>query len=81
MIILVFVISAAVTGGLLALLARTQGIQHDGILFAIGVMGAGIQMVIILGAYLHHTSAKRVRQQLESLPEMKEPNAERISGR
>lgn len=55
LIYLMFVIAAAVTGGLVALAARTQGIEHEGILGAIGVIAGGIQMLILIGWYLHHT--------------------------
>ena len=81
MIIFAFVASAAVTGALLALLARTQGIDHTGILVAIGIIGAGVQMGLTLAFYLRHTSAQVARRNAEPLPEMQEPNSDRIHGR
>lgn len=81
MMIVAFVGSALVTGFFLALFARTQGLHHEGILIAIGIIGAGIQMIIILGAYLRHTSERARRQAAKALPELQEPNADRIDGR
>jgi hypothetical protein len=50
------VISAVVTGGLFAMAARlTMGIEHTGILVAIGVMGAGLQTIMLMAWYLFHT--------------------------
>ena len=55
MIILAFIASAAVTGVLIAVLARTLGVEHMGILIAIGVIAGGIQMLVLMVSYLHHT--------------------------
>lgn len=55
MIILVALVSACVTGGLLALGALTLGVQHQGILAAIGVIGGGLQMLILIVWYLRST--------------------------
>lgn len=53
--IFLFLASAVVTGGLVALAARTLGVEDAGILGAIGVIGGGIQMLILIGWYLHRT--------------------------
>jgi hypothetical protein len=80
MIITAFLASAAVTGFLLALFARTQGVDHNGILIALGIVGAGIQMAVLITWYLHHTSEKsQQRRRGELIRE--EPNGDRIDGR
>jgi hypothetical protein len=81
MIIFAFFLSALATGLLFALGARTQGIDHDGVLFAIGVIGAGLQMVLIMVWYLRHTSEKAQRARIEPLPSMEDPSLDRLDGR
>lgn len=55
----VFVISSVVTGALFALAARAMGLDHGGALFAIAVIGAGLQMLILISWYLHITRPNR----------------------
>jgi hypothetical protein len=81
MIIAAFIASAAITGLLLALFARTQGIHHSGILIALGIVGGGIQMVVMIAWYLHHTSEKEERRRRAQLSDMQEPSVDRIDGR
>jgi hypothetical protein len=60
MIYVVATLSALATGGLLALLFRvTTGIEHQGILFAIGILGGAIQWLLLIGWYLYHTRIKQ----------------------
>ena len=50
---LVALVSAAVTGGLMALLFRLlTGIEHSGILLAVGIIGAGLQTTLLMLWYL-----------------------------
>lgn len=80
MIIAMFIASSVVTGLLLALFARTQGIHHEAILAAITIVGAGIQATTLIAWYLHTTSEKR-RRAAKELAELEEPNLERLDGR
>jgi hypothetical protein len=50
--------SAIVTGGLFALMARLAGVEHNGILAAIAVMGGGIQLILLIVWFLYHTKAE-----------------------
>ena len=52
MIILAALAAACVTGALFALVARTQGIHHPGLLFAIGVIAAGVQLLVLIAWFL-----------------------------
>jgi hypothetical protein len=64
MVYVVAVISAAVTGALFALGFRTaSGIDHPGILFAVGIMGAGLQTALLLGWYLHYLRGRAAREE------------------
>jgi hypothetical protein len=59
MVYFVAALSAVATGGLLALMVRVMaGIEHAGILFAVGILGGAIQWLVLMGWYLHHTRAK-----------------------
>lgn len=56
MVIVLAILAAAITGGLFALMARTQGVDHTGILVAIAVIGGGLQMLALVvwyGIYSH----------------------------
>jgi hypothetical protein len=56
LIYVIGVIAAVVTGGLFALGSRLMlGIEHTGILAAIGVMGAGLQTIVLMAWYLFST--------------------------
>ena len=81
MIYAAFIASATVTGLLLALFARTQGIDHAGILVALGIVGGGIQMIVLITWYLHHTSDKARRRRADEFAEYAEPSVDRIDGR
>lgn len=70
MIYLMFFLSAAVTGALFAFGARVQGIEHSGALFAIGIIGAGVQMLILIIWYLHHTRARDFTSSQRQDPEI-----------
>ncbi len=49
------VISAIVSGALFALAARVFGVEQVGILFAIGGIGGGLQLIFLITWFLHHT--------------------------
>ena len=52
-------LSALVTGGLLALAVRMMaGVEHHGILAAVGIFGGAIQWLVLIGWYLHHTRSR-----------------------
>jgi hypothetical protein len=54
----VFIASALVTAGLFALAARMMfGIEHAGILVALGIIGAGLQTIAMLLWYLRFIRA------------------------
>lgn len=56
MIYAAFFASALVTAGLFAFAARVMvGIEHSGVLLAIGVIGGGLQMLALIFWYLSHT--------------------------
>lgn len=58
MIYAAFFASAAATAALFALAARVMfGIEHTGMLIAIGIIGAGLQMVVLLVWYMRHMKA------------------------
>lgn len=58
-----FFASAVVTGALLALAARLiTDIQHPGVLTAIGVIGGGLQMIVLIAWYLAHTRSTEVHK-------------------
>ena len=48
-------VSAIVTAGLFAVAARVLGVEQNGILVAIGVIGAGLQLMFLVLWYLFHT--------------------------
>lgn len=48
-------VSALVTAGLFAVAARVLGVEQNGILVAIGVIGAGVQLLFLVLWYLFHT--------------------------
>jgi hypothetical protein len=50
--------SAIVTGGLFALMARLAGIEHHGMLLAVSVIGAGLQLILLILWFLFHTKAE-----------------------
>lgn len=52
MIILAAFAAACVTGALFALVARTQGVDHPGLLLAIGVIAAGVQIIGLIVWFL-----------------------------
>ncbi len=51
----VFALACLTAGGLFALAARVMGVEHEGILVAVAVIGAGLQALVLLGWYLHFT--------------------------
>lgn len=55
MVYFVFFLSSLATGTLFALAARLWGIDHNGILIGLAVIGAGLQMLALIGWYLYHT--------------------------
>ena len=55
--------SACLTGALLALLARIQGIHEPAMLFAIGVIGGGGQLLLLIIWYL---VAQRRRERMSN---------------
>ena len=58
MIYAAFFISALVTAALFALAARAMfGVEHTGILIALGIIGGGLQMIVLLVWYMRHLSA------------------------
>jgi hypothetical protein len=60
-------ISAVFTGGLFALGSRLMlGIEHNGILAAIGVMGAGLQTIMLMAWYLFSTRSRESGAHAES---------------
>ena len=52
-------ITSVVTGALFALGARLLGIEHTGILVAIGIIAAGLQAILVIGWYLLYTRQPR----------------------
>jgi hypothetical protein len=53
-----FFASALATAALFALAARIMfGIEHTGILAALGIIGGGLQMIILMLWYLRHMRA------------------------
>ena len=52
MVYVVFFVSAAATGTLVALGVRVMGVEHTGIVVGLGVIGGCIQMLILLLWYL-----------------------------
>lgn len=59
MVYLFAALSAVVTGSLFALGVRVVfGIEHAGILFAMGVIGGGLQTAALILWYLHHTARR-----------------------
>lgn len=60
--------SAAATGSIFALGALALGIDHRGVLFAIAIIGAGLQTIALMLWYLHYTSDRPVT------PPVQEPN-------
>ena len=58
MIYVAFFASALVTAALFALAARVMfGIEHVGLLIAIGIIGGGIQMIVLMVWYLRQVRA------------------------
>lgn len=55
---LVAIVASLVTGALFAFAARVSGVEHNGILVAVTIIGAGVQMLVLIGWYLHFTRAK-----------------------
>lgn len=53
-------ISALVTGGLLVVVARLMGMEHNGILVAIAIIGVGAQLMFVMAWYLFHTRPRKV---------------------
>ena len=51
----VFLMSSIASGALFALGARAMGVEHTGILAAIGIIGACLQMLVLILWYLHVT--------------------------
>ena len=52
---LIATIAAFITGGLFATGARWLGIENQSVIFAIGLIGAGLQSLILILVYLYRT--------------------------
>jgi type VI protein secretion system component VasK len=52
---LIATIAAFITGGLFASGARWSGIENQSVVLAIGLIGAGIQSLILILLYLYRT--------------------------
>lgn len=75
MIIFAFIASAVITGLLLALAARSLGIQLTGVLVGIGIIGGGIQMLVLMIGYLRYTGQQAARHRSASaINDLHEPN-------
>ena len=59
MIHVIALLSSGVTGALFALAARVLGIEHTGVLVAIGIIGAGLQAILLIAWYLLHTRERK----------------------
>jgi hypothetical protein len=67
---LLALVSAVVTGGLSATAARMMGIEHSGLLVAIGVIGGGAQLICLMAWYLFHTRPNAAQgQRVDITPE------------
>jgi hypothetical protein len=67
---LLALVSAVLTGGLSATVARMMGIQHSGLLVAIGVIGGGAQLIGLMAWYLFHTRPDAAQgQRVDIAPE------------
>jgi hypothetical protein len=67
MIYFVAFVSAIVTGALFSTAAYAMGIHHTGILIAIGIIGGGLQWIILISWYLYHTR-RRARMAARTEP-------------
>ena len=59
---LIATIAAFITGGLAATGARWLGIENQSVIFAIGLIGAGIQSLILILVYLYRTRPRPTKE-------------------
>lgn len=62
-IVLLALLASLVTGGLVALGAFTLGVEHYGMLAAIGLMGGGLQLLALIACFLYATRARSTQAQ------------------